>query len=57
MQCKEVVKEVGVDNITLDALINEVTPKARQTVPDSVKRELLQKIKSSIQSQTALSHN
>ncbi|CAG2101664.1 unnamed protein product [Medioppia subpectinata] len=55
MECKDVVRDVGVENITLDKLIAEVTPKARQTVPDSVKRELLQKIKNSISNQSSLS--
>jgi len=55
--CKDVVRDVGVDNITLDQLINEVTPKARQMVDDSVKRELLQRIKTSLQNQNSLNHN
>ncbi|CAG2181478.1 unnamed protein product [Oppiella nova] len=55
MQCKDVVRDVGVENITLDKLIAEVTPKARQSVPDSVKRELLQKIKTSVSNQSSFS--
>jgi len=55
--CKDVVKDVGVDNITLDNLITEVTPKARQMVDDSVKRELLQRIKTSLQNQSSQNHN
>jgi enhancer of yellow 2 transcription factor len=42
---KDIVREQGVDNITVDELIAQVTPKGRQTVPDSVKRELLAKIR------------
>nr|CAD7407697.1 unnamed protein product [Timema cristinae] len=44
MMCRQIVKERGV-NIKVDELIAEITPKARASVPDSVKKELLQKIK------------
>ncbi|XP_064466700.1 transcription and mRNA export factor ENY2-like [Ornithodoros turicata] len=43
--CKEVIKEKGVENVTVDDLIAEITPKGRATVPDSIKRELLQEIR------------
>ncbi|XP_054166302.1 transcription and mRNA export factor ENY2-like [Oppia nitens] len=56
MQCKDVVRDVGVENITIDQLIQEVTPKARQSIPDSVKRELLQKIKTSLTNQLSANH-
>nr|CAD7456647.1 unnamed protein product [Timema tahoe] len=44
MLCRQIVKERGVD-IKVDELLAEITPKARASVPDSVKKELLQKIK------------
>ncbi|XP_062502061.1 transcription and mRNA export factor ENY2-like [Corticium candelabrum] len=43
--CKEVVKQKGLDRITVEDLIAEITPRARATVPDEVKRDLLQKIR------------
>lgn len=46
---KHIVKERGVENVTVDDLIAEITPKARETVPDSVKRDLLQRIKAFLQ--------
>lgn len=46
---KQIVKERGVENVTVDDLIAEITPKARETVPDSVKRDLLQRIKAFLQ--------
>lgn len=49
--CKEVVREKGIDNITVDTLVDHVTPKARADVPDNVKRELLQRIKAFLSSQ------
>lgn len=40
------VREKGVDNVTVDDLVAEITPKARSSVPDEVKKELLDHIKS-----------
>jgi enhancer of yellow 2 transcription factor len=42
--CREIVKEEK-GNINVDLVVDRVTPKARQIVPDAVKKELLQKIK------------
>lgn len=49
--CKEIVKQRGLENVTVDDLVTEVTPKARQLVPDSVKKELLQKIRTFLAAQ------
>ncbi|CAG0888378.1 unnamed protein product [Darwinula stevensoni] len=51
MHAKEIVKEKGVERITVDDLVTELTPKARALVPDSVKRELLQRIKKFLEEQ------
>ena len=48
--CKEIIKENGTD-ITYDALLAAVTSKARSLVPDTVKKELLQKIKNQLLAQ------
>lgn len=45
--CKDLIKEHGHD-ITYDKLLSMVTTKARTLVPDSVKKELLQKIKNQL---------
>jgi len=44
LHAKEIVKERGFNNITVEELVKEITPKGRQTVPDVVKKELLVKI-------------
>lgn len=44
MLCREVIKEEG-GNVNVDKMIQQVTPRARVLVPDTVKKELLQKIK------------
>lgn len=43
--CKEIVKERGLEHVKVDDLVKEITPKGRSSVPDSVKRELLQRIR------------
>lgn len=48
--CKELIKEKGHD-VTYDAMLSTVTTRARSLVPDSVKKELLQKIKSQLLAQ------
>lgn len=48
--CKEIIKEKG-HEVTYDAMLGTVTSRARSLVPDSVKKELLQKIKSQLLAQ------
>ncbi|XP_053183076.1 transcription and mRNA export factor ENY2 [Scomber japonicus] len=43
--CKDVIKDKGLENVTVEDLIVEITPKGRALVPDSVKKELLQRIR------------
>lgn len=49
--CRDVVKENESGFVTFDGLVTKVTPKARALVPDTVKKELLQKIKSHLLTQ------
>lgn len=46
--CKDLIKEHFKEDPNFDMLLQMVTPKARSLVPDSVKKELLQKIKSQL---------
>lgn len=43
--CIKIVKEKGVDNVTIDDLVLQVTPVARKHVPEDVRAELVQKIR------------
>merc|ERR1712146_113051 len=43
--CAEVIRKKGLDEITLEGLVDEITPHARETVPDGVKMELLRRIR------------
>uniref|UniRef100_A0A3P9JWX7 Transcription and mRNA export factor ENY2 n=1 Tax=Oryzias latipes TaxID=8090 RepID=A0A3P9JWX7_ORYLA len=43
--CKEVIREKGLEHVTVEDLVVEITPKGRALVPDSVKKELLQRIR------------
>ncbi|XP_031384809.1 transcription and mRNA export factor ENY2 [Punica granatum] len=44
--CRSFVRKKGKNNVTVEDLINVITPKGRASVPDSVKAELLQHIRS-----------
>ncbi|KAB2084779.1 hypothetical protein ERO13_A05G338800v2 [Gossypium hirsutum] len=44
--CRAYVKKKGRNNVTVDDLVHLITPKGRASVPDSVKAELLQRIRS-----------
>ncbi|GAB4828515.1 Transcription and mRNA export factor eny2 [Ancistrocladus abbreviatus] len=43
--CRAFIKKKGRNNVTVDDLIHVITPKGRASVPDSVKAELLQRIR------------
>uniref|UniRef100_A0A3Q4BQJ2 Transcription and mRNA export factor ENY2 n=1 Tax=Mola mola TaxID=94237 RepID=A0A3Q4BQJ2_MOLML len=51
--CKEVIKEKGLEHITVEDLVVEITPKGRALVPDSVKKELLHRIRAFLAQHTA----
>ncbi|XP_050362406.1 enhancer of yellow 2 transcription factor-like isoform X1 [Nymphalis io] len=51
MLCRDVVKENEGSNVTFDMLLTRVTPQARALVPDSVKKELLLKLKTHLLTQ------
>lgn len=44
MLCRDVIKEEG-GNVNVERIVKQITPRARSLVPDTVKKELLQKIK------------
>ncbi|XP_075234433.1 enhancer of yellow 2 transcription factor-like isoform X2 [Lycorma delicatula] len=44
IMCKDAIKERGT-SLTVDQLLEEVSPKARSVLPTTIKRELLQKVK------------
>ncbi|KAF8378000.1 hypothetical protein HHK36_029333 [Tetracentron sinense] len=45
-QCRAFTRKRGRNNVTVDDLVDVITPKGRASVPDSVKAELLQRIRS-----------
>ncbi|KAL8566328.1 Transcription and mRNA export factor eny2 [Nucella lapillus] len=53
-QCKEIVQNKGLEHITVDDLVAEITPKGRALVPDSVKKELLQRIRTFLAEQSSI---
>ncbi|CAI9299904.1 unnamed protein product [Lactuca saligna] len=48
--CRSFTRKKGRSNVTIDDLVHLITPKGRAAVPDSVKAELLQRIRSFLQS-------
>ncbi|KAI8920650.1 transcription factor e(y)2-domain-containing protein [Entophlyctis helioformis] len=47
--CKEVVRAKGTENITVEELIQDISPKARAMVPDAIKADLLSRIRKFLQ--------
>ena len=45
LEAKRIVRERGLERVTLKDIVAEVTPLGREAVPDEVKRELLTKLK------------
>jgi len=43
-----IIRQQGLDNTTLDSLIQQTTPMARDTVPLHVKHEMLEQIRKSL---------
>lgn len=43
--CARIVRERGVESITLDELVEKVTPMARKNVPDKLKEENILRIR------------
>ncbi|KAI8838442.1 transcription factor e(y)2-domain-containing protein [Chytriomyces cf. hyalinus JEL632] len=43
--CKDAIQSRGIEKVTVEELVREVTPKGRAMVPDTVRAELLQKIR------------
>jgi len=47
--CNKIIKERGVQSVTVDSLVREVTPIGREKIPASIKKELLTRINSAVQ--------
>ncbi|PRQ54259.1 hypothetical protein RchiOBHm_Chr2g0175521 [Rosa chinensis] len=48
--CRSFIKKKGRNNVTVDDLVHVITPKGRASIPDSVKAELLQRIRTFLMS-------
>ncbi len=44
-QCKELIRQKGLEAITLDGLVRELIPIGRATVPEGVRRKVLEDVK------------
>ncbi|XVE84156.1 hypothetical protein DITRI_Ditri16bG0147200 [Diplodiscus trichospermus] len=43
--CRAYIKKKGRNNVIVDDLVHLITPKGRASIPDSIKAELLQRIR------------
>ncbi|KAG5183224.1 transcription factor e(y)2-domain-containing protein [Tribonema minus] len=43
--CRQIISKKGLEKVTVDELVSEITPKARDTVPEEIKSELLNRIR------------
>ncbi|XP_044466919.1 transcription and mRNA export factor ENY2-like [Mangifera indica] len=43
--CRAYIKKKGRNNVTVDDLVHVITPKGRASIPDAIKAELLQRIR------------
>eukprot|EP01039_Chlorochromonas_danica_P010989 gene10991-12236_t len=43
--CKDVIRKKGLEKVTVEELVAEITPHGRATVPEEVKTELLKRIR------------
>ncbi|EKX54226.1 hypothetical protein GUITHDRAFT_91818, partial [Guillardia theta CCMP2712] len=43
--CKEVIKDKYREDLSVDELVSEITPRGYATIPDEVKAELLERIR------------
>lgn len=48
--CRALIKKKGRNNVTVDDLVRVITPKGRASIPDPVKAELLQRIRTFLNS-------
>ena len=51
IKCKEIIQNKGLEKITVQQLIQDITPYAQSTVPENIKSELLSHLREFIQSQ------
>ncbi|KAL6135912.1 hypothetical protein ACLB2K_068137 [Fragaria x ananassa] len=48
--CRSFITKKGRNNVTVDDLVHVITPKGRASIPDSIKAELLQRIRTFLMS-------
>lgn len=52
MLCRDIIKETDRKNLNVEELVSKVIPQARALVPDAIKKELYEKIKEHLITQT-----
>ena len=44
-RCREIIRNKGLEKVTVEELVKEITPHGRATVPEDIKAEMLQKLR------------
>uniref|UniRef100_A0A915CEH0 Transcription and mRNA export factor ENY2 n=3 Tax=Ascarididae TaxID=6250 RepID=A0A915CEH0_PARUN len=52
--CRNVIQTKGIEQVTLEEVVAEVKGQARRAVPDEVKRELMQNIRTFLQQESGI---
>lgn len=47
--CKDVIRRKGLEKVTVEELVAEITPQGRATIPEEIKAELLKRIRTFLQ--------
>jgi enhancer of yellow 2 transcription factor len=47
--CKDVIRRKGLEKVTVEELVAEITPQGRSTIPEEIKAELLKRIRTFLQ--------
>ena len=47
--CKDVIRRKGLEKVTVEELVAEITPQGRSTIPEDIKAELLKRIRTFLQ--------
>jgi enhancer of yellow 2 transcription factor len=49
--CKQIIRENGVESLTLDTLFDQIAPQARQMMPEDVRTEIRSRLEVFLQTQ------
>ena len=51
-RCKDIIRSKGLEKVTVEELVQEITPYGRAQVPEEIKAEMLQKLRAFLEKET-----